>query len=166
MEKKKPPQKVSSPLEWFLMEVHGSPFSPGTPGLSHPVRKHNRCVTNRHTNVTHIGAHIHVRTVEGTAFRSRLSHTGCETPPRNYWLTNWGKKVILPYMVRERCHRRHCRMTLPQVRSGDWGRRTRWLQPLLWNPPLTLKAPGGSSVHTPRETKFIFLIVFLYFSHT
>lgn len=40
------------------------------------------------------------------------------------------KIVISPYMVRERCHRRHCRMTHPQVRSGDWGRRTRWLQPL------------------------------------
>lgn len=51
-------------LEWFLMEVHGSPFSPGTPGLSHP------------------------------------------------------------YMVKEHCHRKHCRKTHPQVRSGDWGRRT------------------------------------------
>lgn len=29
---------ISSPLEWFPMEGHGSPVSPGTPGLLHPVR--------------------------------------------------------------------------------------------------------------------------------
>lgn len=57
-------------------------------------------------------------------------------------------------MVRERCHLRHCRTTRLQVRSGDWGRRSRWHRPLQWNPPRLLKAPGGSSAHIPTDLPF------------
>lgn len=76
----------------------------------------------------------------GTQFTKRI----------NYSLTEIAN---VPYMVRERCRQRHCRMTRPQVRSGDWGRKIRWLRPLLWNPPPSLKAPGGSWAHTPDETE-------------
>ncbi len=153
--------KISSPLEWFLMEVHGSPFSPGTPGLSHPVRKHIRCVKKQAYK-----GNTHPHTYKDSWRSSFQLKAQSRSLWKKPWIIDWltGEKVISPYMVRERCHRRHCRMTLPQVRSGDSGRRTRWLQPLLWNPPLTLKAPGGSSAHTPRETKLHFLNVFLYFS--
>lgn len=109
------------------MEVHGSPFFPGTPDLSHPVRKReNHGVTNR--KLTH--------SFHQSSTRSRPRRTFCE-------------EVLSPCTGREHCHRRRCRRTHPQVGSGGWGRRTRWLQPLLWSPPLFLKAPDGSSVRTP-----------------
>lgn len=40
----------------------------------------------------------------------------------------------LPCRGKVRYHQRRCRITRPQVRSCDWGRRFRWRQPLLWNP--------------------------------
>lgn len=52
-------------------------------------------------------------------------------------------------METERCHLRRCRRTHLQVGWGGWDRSSRWRPPLPWNPPLRLKAPGGSSARIP-----------------
>lgn len=135
-------QKASSPLEWFLMEVLCTPFSPETPGLSHPVKSTWQPLCQRHTQ---------------KVSAQELNHTSARVEKRSEVLLTH-KKTISPCMERERCHRRHCRKTHQQVRSGDWGRRTRWLQPQPWNPPRFLKVPGGCSAHTPEEREAYHLI--------
>lgn len=88
------------------------------------------------------------RTYRHTRTQDSFSHAGLK---KNTTEIRFKSKYSIPCKGRERCHQIHCRMSHLLAGSGDSGRKSRWLPPLLWNLPLSLKPQVDNSTHTPRE---------------